>query len=73
MLHELGLESTELPVVALRFGAERPALVNPSNLEIADAFGVYDADLARECLRSLASGRRWGRLGSRAAAVYASS
>jgi thioredoxin reductase len=40
MLHELGLESAELPVVALRFGAERPALVNPSNLEIVDAFGV---------------------------------
>jgi thioredoxin reductase len=40
MLHELGLESPELPVVVLRFGAERPVLVNPSNLEIADAFGV---------------------------------
>jgi thioredoxin reductase (NADPH) len=40
MLHELGLESPELPVVALRFGSEQPALVNPSNLEIADAFGV---------------------------------
>jgi len=40
MLHELGLESPELPVVVLRFEAERPVLVNPSNLEIADAFGV---------------------------------
>ena len=40
MLHELGLESPELPVVVLRFGAERSALVNPSNLEIADAFGL---------------------------------
>src|SRR6202044_2494307 len=40
MLCELGLELPELPVVALRFGADRPALVNPSNLEIADAFGV---------------------------------
>jgi len=40
MLHELGLASPELPVVVLRFGAERPALVNPSNPEIADAFGV---------------------------------
>jgi thioredoxin reductase len=40
MLHELGLASPALPVVALRFGAERPALVNPSNLEIIDAFGV---------------------------------
>ena len=40
MLRELGLESPDLPVVVLRFGAERPALVNPSNLQIADAFGL---------------------------------
>ena len=40
MLHELGLESPELPVVVLRFGTERSVLVNPSNLEIADAFGI---------------------------------
>ena len=40
MLGELGLESPDLPVVALRFGAGRPALVNPSNRQIADAFGV---------------------------------
>ena len=40
ILRELGLASPELPVVVLRFGAERTALVNPSNLEIADAFGV---------------------------------
>jgi thioredoxin reductase (NADPH) len=40
MLHDLGLASPELPVVVLRFGAERPALVNPSNREIADAFGL---------------------------------
>jgi hypothetical protein len=40
MLRELALEGPELPVVVLRFGAERSALVNPSNLEIADAFGV---------------------------------
>jgi thioredoxin reductase len=40
MLGELGLQSPELPVVALRFGAERATLVNPSNPEIADAFGV---------------------------------
>ena len=40
MLHELGLASPELPVVVLRFGAERSTLVNPSNREIADAFGV---------------------------------
>ena len=40
VLHELGLASPELPVVVLRFGAERPVLLNPSNPEIADAFGV---------------------------------
>jgi len=40
LLHELGLESPELPVVVLRFAAQARTLVNPSNLEIADAFGV---------------------------------
>jgi len=40
MLADLGLESPELPVVVLRFWADRPVLVNPSNLEIADAFGL---------------------------------
>ena len=40
MLGELGLESPELPVVVLRFAAEARTLVNPSNLEIADGFGV---------------------------------
>ena len=40
LLHELGLVGPDLPVVVLRFGAGRTALVNPSNAEIADAFGV---------------------------------
>jgi thioredoxin reductase len=40
MLHDVGLEPAELPVVVLRFGTERPVLVNPSNLQIADAFGL---------------------------------
>jgi len=40
MLGDLGLASPDLPVVVLRFGAGRPALVNPSNRQIADAFGV---------------------------------
>src|SRR5215831_5741216 len=40
MLGELGLASPELPVVVLRFATERPVLVNPSNLQIADAFGL---------------------------------
>ena len=39
LLHELGLRWPDPPVV-LRFGAGRTALVNPSNAEIADAFGV---------------------------------
>ena len=40
LLGELGLACPDLPVVALRFEAGRPALVNPTNAEIADAFGV---------------------------------
>ena len=40
MLAELGLQAPELPVVVLRFGGKRPALVNPSNRQIADAFGL---------------------------------
>jgi thioredoxin reductase (NADPH) len=40
MLDDLGLVSPELPVVVLRFAAEAHMLVNPSNREIADAFGV---------------------------------
>ena len=40
MLRGLGLASPDLPVVVLRFGTERTALANPSNLQIADAFGV---------------------------------
>ena len=40
MLRELGLQSPQLPVVVLRFGASQPVLVNPSNAEIVDAFGV---------------------------------
>src|SRR5690348_8853534 len=40
MLHDLGLADPELPVVVVRFAAEPAALVNPSNLQIADAFGV---------------------------------
>jgi thioredoxin reductase len=40
MLTGLGLESAELPVVVLRFDGQQSALANPSNLEIADAFGL---------------------------------
>ena len=40
MLAGLGLESAELPVIVLRFDGQQSALANPSNLEIADAFGL---------------------------------
>jgi thioredoxin reductase (NADPH) len=43
LLGDLGLRPADLPAVVLRFGAGRPALVNPSNAEIADAFGVMTA------------------------------
>jgi thioredoxin reductase (NADPH) len=40
MLADLGLESPELPVVVLRFDGHQSVLANPSNLEIADGFGL---------------------------------
>jgi thioredoxin reductase len=70
MLHELGLESPELPVVVLRFGPERPALVNPSNLEIADAFGLIRPVSPEEVFDVAVVGAGPAGL---AAAVYASS
>ena len=70
MLHELGLQSPELPVVVLRFGAERSALVNPSNLEIADAFGLMRPISAGEVFDVAVVGAGPAGL---AAAVYASS
>jgi thioredoxin reductase len=70
MLHELGLESPELPVVVLRFGTERPALVDPSNLEIADAFGLMKPISAEEVFDVAVVGAGPAGL---AAAVYASS
>jgi thioredoxin reductase len=70
MLHELGLESPELPVVVLRFGTERPALVNPSNRQIADAFGLMTPIGAGEVFDVTIVGAGPAGL---AAAVYASS
>ena len=32
LLRELGLVAPDLPVIVLRFGAERSTLVNPTNL-----------------------------------------
>jgi thioredoxin reductase len=40
MLDELGLVSPDLPVVVLRFGAQRSVLVSPSDIQIAEAFGL---------------------------------
>jgi thioredoxin reductase (NADPH) len=69
-LHELGLESPELPVVVLRLGTERPALVNPSNREIADAFGIMKPISGEEVFDVTIVGAGPAGL---AAAVYASS
>jgi thioredoxin reductase (NADPH) len=70
MLAELGLEPAELPVVVLRFGGQRPALVNPSNLEIAEAFGLMDPIPDSEVFDVAIVGAGPAGL---AAAVYASS
>ena len=40
LLREFRRETAELPVVVLRFSGTRSALANPSNLEIAEAFGL---------------------------------
>ena len=70
MLGELGLQSPDLPVVVLRFAAERSTLVNPSNREIADAFGVMTPISPGEVFDLAVVGAGPAGL---AAAVYASS
>jgi thioredoxin reductase (NADPH) len=70
MLRELGLQSPELPLVVLQFGAERSTLVNPSNLQIADAFGVMTPVSPEEVFDVAVVGAGPAGL---AAAVYASS
>jgi thioredoxin reductase (NADPH) len=40
LLREHRLESAELPAVLIRFDGQQSALANPSNLEIAEAFGL---------------------------------
>jgi len=42
MLDELGLSSPDLPVVVLQFAAQHSTLANPTDLEIAEAFGVLE-------------------------------
>src|SRR5262245_22109004 len=70
LLSELGLEEAELPVVALRFAAEKAALANPSNLEIAEAFGLMTPISSEEVFDVAVIGSGPAGL---AAAVYASS
>jgi thioredoxin reductase len=70
MLGELGLTDPELPVVVLRFGAEHSTLVNPSNLEIAEAFGLTAPISADDVYDLAVAGAGPAGL---AAAVYASS
>jgi thioredoxin reductase len=70
MLRDLDLESADLPVVVLQFAAEPSALVNPSNLEIADAFGIMRPIPPGEVFDVAVAGAGPAGL---AAAVYASS
>lgn len=42
MIAALGLHDPELPVVVLRFRADQPVLQNPSDIQLADAFGLFD-------------------------------
>jgi thioredoxin reductase len=70
LLAHLGAESAELPVVVLRFGGRQSALPNPSNLEIADAFGLMTSIPDGEVFDVAVVGAGPAGL---AAAVYASS
>ena len=67
-----GLELTEpsLPVVMLRFAAKQPVLTNPTNLEIANAFGLMTPPPEGEVFDVAIVGAGPSGL---AAAVYASS
>ena len=70
MLHEAGLKSPQLPVVLLRFGADPSTLVNPTDVEIADAFGLIMPISAEDVFDVAVVGAGPAGL---AAAVYASS
>jgi thioredoxin reductase len=70
LLRELRAEMADLPVVVLRFGGQRSALRNPSNLEIADAFGLMTPIADGEVFDVAVVGAGPAGL---AAAVYASS
>src|SRR5215469_3350511 len=70
MLHELHPDPAGLPVVVLRFGGQPVVLANPSNLEIAEAFGLMTPIPADEVFDVAVVGAGPAGL---AAAVYASS
>jgi len=70
MLSEFDPDRVDLPVVQLRFGAEQSTLFNPSNLEIAEAFGLMRPVPAEEVFDVAVVGAGPAGL---AAAVYASS
>ena len=70
MLREFRAVSAERPVVVLRFGAQQSVLANPSNLEIADAFGLMTAIPDSKVFDVAVAGAGPAGL---AAAVYASS
>lgn len=70
LLREQGLESADLPVMVLRFAADQPTLANPSNLELAEAFGLMTPIPEGEVFDVAVVGAGPAGL---AAAVYASS
>ena len=70
MLSDFDPDQVDLPVVILRFGGEQPILFNPSNLEIAEAFGLTRPIPAEEVFDLAVVGSGPAGL---AAAVYASS
>ncbi|MCW2533669.1 MAG: thioredoxin reductase [Blastococcus sp.] len=70
MLDGLHLEDPRLPVVQLRFRPERPVLQDPSDLDIADAFGLLTPLNAAEVYDLVVVGSGPAGLG---ASVYAAS
>jgi thioredoxin reductase len=70
LLHRLGLTDPQLPVVQLRFAEDSPALENPSDLDIALAFGLFQPIAADEVFDVVVVGAGPSGLG---AAVYAAS
>ena len=70
MLENLGLRDPQLPVVVLEFTSPPTTLVNPTDLEIADSFGLSPSPSAEKVFDVVVVGAGPSGL---AAAVYASS